>query len=172
MSVYKDTLQDTVKFDVKYKIMVLGESKVGKWPLIKRYTKNEFSGVYSPTVGIDFQDKIIQIEDKKVRLQIWDTAGQERFRNVTKSYYQTAQGFVVVYDITDRESFEKLNFWINSIKNYGPENAKIILVGNKCDLINERCVSTEEGENFAKAINIKFFEASAKEGINVNELQN
>ena len=90
MSVYKDTLQDTVKFDVKYKIMVLGESKVGKWPLIKRYTKNEFSGVYSPTVGIDFQDKIIQIEDKKVRLQIWDTAGQERFRNVAKNSYQTA----------------------------------------------------------------------------------
>ena len=75
-----------------------------------------------------------------------------------------------MYDITDRESFEKLNFWINSIKNYGPENAKIILVGNKCDLINERCVSTEEEENFAKALNIKFFEASAKEGTNVNEL--
>ena len=157
-------------FDVKYKIMVLGESKVGKTSLIKRFTKNVFGGVYLTTVGMDFQDKIIEIEDKKVRLQIWDTAGQERFRNVTKSYFQSSQGFVLVYDITDRESFEKLNFWVDNIKNNAPENAKFILVGNKCDLANERKVSYEEGENYAKNLNIKFFEASARDGTNVNEL--
>ena len=157
-------------FDVKYKIMVLGESKVNKTSLIKRYTKDQFGGVYLTTVGMDFQDKIIQIEDKKVRLQIWDTAGQERFRNVTKSYFQSSHGFVLVYDITDRDSLDKTNFWIEQIKSNGPENPKIILVGNKCDLINERQVSIEEGENFAKKHNIKFFEASAKDGTNVNEL--
>ena len=157
-------------FDVKYKIMVLGESKVGKTSLIKRYTKDQFGGVYLTTVGMDFQDKIIEIEDKKIRLQIWDTAGQERFRNVTKSYFQSSQGLVLVYDITDRESFEKLNFWVDNIKNFAPENAKFILVGNKCDLANERKVSYEEGENYAKNLNIKFFEASARDGTNVNEL--
>ena len=156
--------------DVKYKIMVLGESKVDKTSLIKRYTKDQFGGVYLTTVGMDFQDKIIEIEDKKVRLQIWDTAGQERFRNVTKSYFQSSQGLVLVYDITDRESFEKLNFWVDNIKNFAPENAKFILVGNKCDLANDRKVSYEEGENYAKNLNIKFFEASARDGTNVNEL--
>ena len=157
-------------FDVKYKIMVLGESKVGKTSLIKRYTKDQFGGVYLTTVGMDFQDKIIEIEDKKVRLQVWDTAGQERFRNVTKSYFQSSHGLLVVYDITDRESFEKINFWMDNIKNNAPENAKLILVGNKCDLADERKVTIEDGENKARNYNIKFFEASAKDGTNVNEL--
>ena len=157
-------------FDVKYKIMVLGESKVGKTSLIKRYTKDQFGGVYLTTVGMDFQDKIIEIEDKKVRLQVWDTAGQERFRNVTKSYFQSSHGLLVVYDITDKESFEKINFWIENIKNNAPEKAKLILVGNKCDLANERKVTIEDGENKARNYNIKFFESSAKDGTNVNEL--
>ena len=119
---------------------------------------------------MDFQDKIIDIENKKVRLQIWDSATQERFRNITKTYFQSTHGFVLVYDITNKESFIRLNFWVEKIKINGPENAKIILVGNKCDLANERQVSFEEGENFAKKYNIKFFEASAKDGTNVNEL--
>ena len=157
-------------FDVKYKIMLLGGSSACKTSLLKRYTKDPFSGVYSTTVGMDFQDKIIDIENKKVKLQIWDTAGQERFGNVTKSYFQSSHGFIVVYDITDKESFDKLNFWMEKIKLNGPQNVKTILVGNKCDLINERQVSFEEGENFAKKWNIKFFEASAKDGTNVNEL--
>ena len=156
-------------FDVKYKIMVLGESRVGKTSLIKRYTKDQFGGVYLTTVGMDFQDKIIEIEDKKIRLQVWDTAGQERFRNVTKSYFQSSHGLLVVYDITDKESFEKINFWMKNIKENAPENAKLILVGNKCDLANERQVSYEEGEKKASNYNIKFFESSAKEGTNVKE---
>ena len=157
-------------FDVKYKIMVLGESKVGKTSLIRKYTKNQFGGVYLTTVGMDFQDKIIDIENTKVRLQIWDTAGQERFRNVTKSYFQSSHGFVLVYDITDETTFEKTNFWMDQIKLNGPKNAKLILVGNKCDLSNERKVSIEEGEKRAKDNNIKFFESSAKDGTNVNEM--
>ena len=157
-------------FDVKYKIMVLGESKVDKTSLIKRYTKDQFGGVYLTTVGMDFQDKIIEIEDKKVRLQVWDTAGQERFRNVTKSYFQSSQGLLVVYDITDKDSFLNINFWMENIKKNAPENVKLILVGNKCDLANERKVTIEDGENKARNYNIKFFESSAKDGTNVNEL--
>ncbi len=157
-------------FDLKYKIMVLGESKVGKTSLIKRYTKDQFGGVYLTTVGMDFQDKIIEIEDKKIRLQIWDTAGQERFRNITKSYFQSSHGLIIVYDIADKESFEKINFFMENIKNNAPEDAKIILVGNKQDLTSERHVSIEEGENYAKKFNIKFFEVCAKDGTNVKEL--
>ena len=157
-------------YDIKMKIIVLGESKVGKRQLINRYTKDIFGGTYLTTVGIDFQDKLIQIEDKKVQLQIWDTAGQERFRNVAKNYVQNAQGFVLVYNIIEHESFEKLSFWLEQIKGYAPENIKMVLVGNNCDLANERKVSIEEAEEFAKKNNMKFFEASPKEGTNVNEL--
>ena len=160
----------TSYFDLKYKIMVLGESKVGKTSLIKRYTKDQFGGVYLTTVGMDFQDKIIEIEDKRIRLQIWDTAGQDRFRNVTKSYFQSSHGLIIVYEISDKESFEKINFWMENIKNNAPEDAKIILVGNKEDLTSERHVSIEEGENKAKSYNIKFFEVSSKDGTNVKEL--
>ena len=103
-------------------------------------------------------------------MQIWDTAGQERFRNVAKNYFQSSHGFVLIYDITDKESFQKLDFWLEQIKNNSPKNIKLVLVGNKCDLFNERRVSFEEAETFAKNNNMKFFEASAKDGTNVNEL--
>ena len=122
------------------------------------------------TVGIDFQDKIIEIEDKKVKLQIWNSAGQDRFRNIPKNYLESTQGFLLVYNIIEHESFEKLSFWLEQIKGYAPENIKMVLVGNNCDLANERKVSIEEAEEFAKKNNMKFFEASPKEGTNVNEL--
>ena len=161
---------DTAYYDLKFKIIVVGETRVGKTSLIKRYTKNQFGGVYLTTVGIDFQDKIIEIEDKKVKLQIWDTAGQERFRNVAKNYFQSTRGFLLVFDITDHESFEKLDFWIEQIKNNAPSNVKSVLVGNKSDLANQRKVNEEEIEAFAKENNLKYYEVSAKEGKNVVEL--
>ena len=162
--------EDSGYFDIKFKILVFGESTSNKASLIRRYTKDQFGGIYLNTVGIDFQDKLIQIEDKKVKLQIWDTAGQERFRNVAKNYFQNTQGFVLVYNITDRQSFEKLSFWLEQIKLNASEKVKIVLVGNNCDLSDKRQVSIEEGEAFAKKNNMKFFEASPKDGTNVNEL--
>ena len=155
-------------YDLKYSIVLLGDSKAGKQQLINRYAKNQYGGVYMTTVGIDFQDKIIEIEDKKVKLQIWNSA--ERFRNVAKSYLESTQGFLLVYDITDKESFEKLDFWMELIKNNSQKNIKLVLVGNNCDLSDKRQVSIEEGEAFAKKNNMKFFEASPKDGTNVNEL--
>ena len=170
MSASKYTSYEPTLFDVKYKIMVLGESRVDKTQLINRYTKGQFGGVYSSTFGVDFQDKIIDIDNKKVRLQIWDSAGQERFGNITKTYFQSIHGFVLVYDITDKESFEKLNFWIDQNILNGPKNMKFVLVGNKCDLTEHRQVSIEDGEKLAEKYNMKFFEASSRNGTNVNEL--
>ena len=121
-------------------------------------------------MGIDFQEKIINSEGKAVKVQIWDTAGQERFRNIAKNYFHTSDGFLLVYDITCKESFEKLNFWYEQIKLNAPEHTKCMVIGNKCDLEEKREVSKEEGDNFSKEQNIKFYETSAKEGINVNTI--
>ena len=165
-----DSLSNDISYNEKIKIMVIGETRVGKTSLIKKYTKNTFGGVYLTTVGIDFQEKIINSEGKTVKVQIWDTAGQERFRNIAKNYFHTSDGFLLVYDITCRESFEKLNFWFEQIKLNSPENAKCMVAGNKCDLDEKREVNKDEGDNFSKEQNIKFYETSAKDGINVNTI--
>ena len=159
---------DSTSYDEKIKLMVIGETRVGKTASIKKYTKNVFGGAYLTTVGIDFQEKVINVEEKSVKLQIWDTAGQERFRNIAKSYFHTSDGFLLVYDISCKDSFEKLNFWYEQIKLNAPENTKCVVAGNKCDLEEKRQVNKNEGENFAKTYNIDFYETSAKDGINVD----
>ena len=156
-------------YDSKLKLMIIGETKVGKTALITRYTKNTFTGTYLTTIGIDFQVKYVPFEDKRVRLQIWDTAGQERFRNIAKSYFHSSDGFIIVYDIASKDSFEKLNFWIEQIKLNAPENTICILVGNKSDLGTERQIKKEQGEKLSEQIGMKFFEVSAKDGTNVEE---
>ena len=161
----KSTIDD---FDIKLKIMVLGESMVGKTSLITRYTDDKFGGRYLCTVGIDFQKKKIEKNGKRVLLQIWDTAGQERFRNVTKNYFQASQGFVLAYDINSKESFEKVQYWVEEIKSNAEEKIKCILIGTKCDL-DKREVSEEEGQNLGQKYGYKFLETSAKENININE---
>ena len=161
----KSTIDD---FDIKLKIMVLGESMVGKTSLITRYTNDKFGGRYLCTVGIDFQKKKIEKNGKKVLLQIWDTAGQERFRNVTKNYFHTSQGFILAYDINNKESFEKVQFWIEEIKANAEEKIKCILIGTKCDL-DKREVSEEEGQKLGEQYGYQFLETSAKENININE---
>ena len=154
-------------YDQKIKIMVIGESLVGKTALITKYTKNTFGGAYLTTVGIDFQDKFLNINGKEIKIELWDTAGQERFRNIAKNYFQSSDGFLLVYDLTKKSSFENLEFWNTQINLNAPKETKYILVGNKKDLENQREVQIEEGEDFAKKNNIKFFETSAKDGTNV-----
>jgi len=168
--VLKDLNDDSINetYDEKIKLMVIGETRVGKTSLIKKYTKDEFGGAYLTTVGIDFQEKIIKIDDKTVKLQIWDTAGEERFRNIAKNYFHTSNGFLLVYDISNKESFEKLHFWNEQIKINAPENTRCIVIGNKTDLNDKREVSQIEGETFSKEYKIGFYETSAKEGTNVN----
>ena len=121
------------------------------------------------TMGIDFQIKNLEMNSKKIRLQIWDTAGQERFRNIAKNYFQSSDGFVIVYDIANLESFQTLDYWVEEIKSNSQELSKMILVGNKCDIIQERQVKKEEGKEYAKKKNMKFYEVSAKDGTNVNK---
>ena len=158
-------------FDEKIKIMIIGEAKVGKTSLISKYCRNDFSGgVYLSTIGIDFQIKNLEMDSKKIRLQIWDTAGEERFRNIAKNYYQSSDGFLVVYDITNNESFETLDYWIEEIKSNSQELSKMILVGNKCDKEKVRKVKKDDGKSYAKKKKIKFCEVSAKDGTNVNEV--
>ena len=168
MSQQEEEEYEQISYDEKIKLMVIGETRVGKTSLIKKYTKDVFGGTYLTTVGIDFQEKIIHVEDKTVKLQIWDTAGQERFRNIAKSYFHTSDGFLLVYDITVKDSFEKLNYWYEQIKLNAPANTICIVAGNKCDLEEKRQVDKNEGDNFAKKYNLNFYETSAKEGNNVN----
>ena len=156
------------EYDIKLKIMVLGESMVGKTCLITRYTNDKFGGRYLCTVGIDFQKKKMIKNNKNILLQIWDTAGQERFRNVTKNYFHTSQGFVLAYDINNKESFEKVQFWVNEIRTNADEKIKCILIGTKCDM-DKREVSEEEGRELANQYGYQFFETSAKENINIDE---
>ena len=150
--------------------MIIGETRTGKTSLISRYCKNEFSGgAYLSTIGIDFQIKNLEMNSKKIRLQIWDTAGQERFRNIAKNYYQSSDGFIVVYDITNNESFQTLDYWVEEIKSNSQELSRMILVGNKCDIEEGRQVKKEEGKEYAKKKELKFYEVSAKDGTNVNK---
>ena len=161
-----DSISDS--YDQKIKIMILGETLVGKTAIITRYTKKIFAENYLTTVGIDFQNKQLNINGKKINVEIWDTAGQERFRNIAKTYFQSSDGFLLVYDITSKDSFNKLNDWYDQIKLSAPENSKCIIAGNKSDLEEKRQVSKEEGEKFASDNNLKFYETSAKDDKNKN----
>ena len=157
------------EYDLKFKIMILGESMVGKTSLINRYTLDVFGGKYLCTVGIDFQKKIIEMNGKKILLQIWDTAGQERFRNINKSYFQQSNAFILAYDMTNTDSFDQISYWIKEVCEKSDDRIKSILVATKVDLEDNREVSTEDGEKLAKEHNLEFFETSAKDNINIKE---
>ena len=154
-------------FDEKIKLMVLGDSNVGKSSILTKYCKNKFLSKYVTTIGIDFQIKYLNINKKKIKVQIWDTAGQERYRVVTKNYFNSSNGFVIIYDITNRVSFNNINNWMEQIESLVGKDVKCILFGNKNDLVSERNVKKEEGKELAKKYNCSFFETSAKEGNNV-----
>ena len=148
---------------------MIGNSGVGKSCLLIRFTDDTFSDSYVTTIGVDFKIKTLEIESKSCKLQIWDTAGQERFRNIISSYYRGAQGIMLVYDITDLESFQNLNSWLIEIEKNASKNVYKILVGNKCDMESERKVTKEQGKDFADQYGMKFFETSAKDSTNVSE---
>ena len=156
-------------FDEKIKLMILGDSSVGKSSILRKYCKNEFLDKYITTIGIDFQIKYLTINNKKIKLQVWDTAGQERYRVVTKNYFNTSDGFIIIYDITNRETFTNINNWIEQITTIVGNNVKCVIFGNKNDLNNKRKVETDEGKELAEKFNFKFFETSAKEGNNIEE---
>lgn len=141
---------------------------VGKTCLLLRYANESFSPTFITTIGIDFKIKNIILDGKRIKLQIWDTAGQERFRTITTSYFRGAQGILLVYDVTERQTFLSIRNWVQQIQMHADVNVNKILIGNKADLKENRVVSTEEGEALAKEFNIKFFETSARQDLNVD----
>lgn len=162
-------MSHTAAYDMQIKLLMIGDSGVGKTCLLLRYANDSFSPTFITTIGIDFKIKNIEIDDKRVKLQIWDTAGQERFRTITTSYFRGAQGIVLVYDVTDRRSFESIRNWISQIQQHADVHVNKILVGNKCDMLDEKVVSTEEGQKLASEFGMEFWETSAKNDINVEQ---
>merc|ERR1711972_219929 len=154
----------------KFKLVFLGEQSVGKTSLITRFMYDSFDHTYQATIGIDFLSKTMYLEDRTVRLQLWDTAGQERFRSLIPSYIRDSSGTIVVYDITNRASFENTAKWIEDVRSERGNDVVIVLVGNKTDLTDRRQVSQEEGEAKAKETGVMFAETSAKMGYNIKYL--
>jgi len=157
-------------YDETVKILMLGESGVGKSSLLTRFSDDKFMTNFITTLGVEYKFRIETINSKKTLIQIWDTAGQEQFRTITPVYYRKVDGVVMVYDITDQNSFESVNYWMKNLSDYADQNIKIILVGNKQDMQDKRIVAKEEGEKIATKFKIKFMEASAKNKTNVNEI--
>ena len=147
----------------------MGDAGVGKSSIILRYTKNEFNSQMVSSIGVDFKTKDLIVNNKKVKLQLWDTAGHERFRTITTSYYRGAHGIATVFDLTNRESFEHVEKWLEEINKYAKENVMRFLIGNKSDLANERQVSYEEVRALANKLNIYYVETSAKNNVNVSD---
>lgn len=161
-------------YDHLIKILLVGDSSVGKSSLLLRYCNSKFSSAFTVTIGVNFKSQIIQYNGRRYKLQIWDTAGQERFRTITPAYYKSAMGVVLVYDTTSLETFENLNYWIESLENCSDSESTVkILVGNKTDnLQSARQVSEQKGRNLAQVFGIPFFEISAKDNTGVEEIFN
>jgi len=152
-----------------FKYIIIGDTGAGKSCLLLQFTDKRFQPVHDLTIGVEFGARMVQIDDRQIKLQIWDTAGQESFRSITRSYYRGAAGALLVYDITRRETFNHLTRWLEEARQNGNQNMTIMLIGNKCDLEHRRQVSTEEGEAFAQKHGLMFLETSAKTAENVEE---
>ncbi|CAL1297706.1 unnamed protein product [Larinioides sclopetarius] len=150
------------------KTILVGDSGVGKTSLLVQFDQGKFhTGSFSATVGIGFTNKVVNVDDTKVKLQIWDTAGQERFRSVTHAYYRDAHALLLLYDVTNKTSFDNTRAWLGEINEYAQDDVVIMLIGNKADAGSDRVVQYEDGERLAKEYGVTFMETSAKTGINV-----
>lgn len=150
-----------------FKIVVIGDSAVGKSNLLSRFARDEFDHNSKATIGVEFQTQVVEIDGKEIKAQVWDTAGQERFRAVTSAYYRGAVGALIVYDITRSTTFENIKRWLDELNTHCDTTVARMLVGNKCDLENIRDVSVEEGKNLAEEEGLFFIETSALDSTNV-----
>jgi Ras-related protein Rab-2A len=160
----------SLSYSYLLKYIIIGDSAVGKSNILLRYAHEKFNEDYQATIGVEFGAKNLEINNEKYRIQIWDTAGQENFKSITRAYYKNSVCAIIVYDITNRESFNNINTWIDDCKSQSPKTVFFVLVGNKIDLENERKVDYNEGLNFAKENQMFFFECSAKTGKNVEDI--
>jgi small GTP-binding protein len=158
------------EYDYLFKLILVGDSYVGKTNILSKYIKNEFNQNTKSTVGVEFGAKILKIEDKIIKAQIWDTAGQERYKSITSTYYKGAKGAFIVYDITNRLTFESVDKWIQDLNLNSDKNITLLLIGNKKDLADKREVTTEEGEEKAKSFGLAFLETSALTGENIDKV--
>ena len=157
------------EYDHLFKLLLIGDSGVGKSCLLLRFADDTYTESYISTIGVDFKIRTIEIGGKSIKLQIWDTAGQERFRTITSSYYRGAHGIIVVYDVTDQASFSNVKQWLQEIDRYACENVNKLLVGNKCDLTTKKVVDYNTAKEFADGLGIPFLETSAKNSTNVED---
>ncbi|MFH4983027.1 hypothetical protein AB6A40_009736 [Gnathostoma spinigerum] len=156
-------------YDYLFKLLLIGDSGVGKTCVLFRFSDDSFNNSFISTIGIDFKIRTIELDGKKIKLQIWDTAGQERFRTITTAYYRGAMGIMLVYDITNEKSFENIKNWIRNIEEHASSDVEKMIIGNKCDMEERRQVSRDRGEHLAIEYGTKFLETSAKANINVEE---
>lgn len=156
-------------YDFLIKLLLIGDSGVGKSCLLLRFCDDAWTPSFITTIGIDFKIRTIELDGKRIKLQIWDTAGQERFRTITTAYYRGAMGILLVFDVTDQKSFENVRTWHANIEQHASEGVSKILIGNKSDWEEKRAVSTEQGEELAKELGIPYIETSAKSNANVEE---
>nr|XP_057930780.1 ras-related protein Rab-8B-like [Doryrhamphus excisus] len=156
-------------YDYLFKLLLIGDSGVGKTCLLFRFSEDSFNTTFISTIGIDFKIRTIELDGKRVKLQIWDTAGQERFRTITTAYYRGAMGIMLVYDISSEKSFENIKNWIRNIEEHASSDVEKMILGNKCDMADRRQVSKDRGEKLAIDYGVKFLETSAKTSLNVEE---
>jgi len=159
--------QPKPSYDHLFQLLLIGDSGVGKTCLLLRYADDSYSEAHSATIGVDFKVRSLDVGSTRVRLQLWDTAGQERFRTITSSYYRRAHGIVVVFDLTDRRSFEHVRPWLHEIEKYAAGCLFRLIVGNKADLASQRVVTQEEAAGLAESMGISYKETSARDASNV-----
>lgn len=157
------------EYDYLFKLLLIGDSGVGKSCLLLRFSDDTYTDSYISTIGVDFKIRTVELDGKTIKLQIWDTAGQERFRTITSSYYRGANGIIIVYDVTDQESFSNVKTWLQEIDRYASTNVSRLLVGNKCDLTNKKVVDFTTAKEFADQLQMPFLETSAKNAKNVEQ---
>ena len=156
-------------YEMMFKVVLVGDSSVGKTNIMSKYLKNEFHEDSKATVGVEFGSKQFTIEGHNIKAQIWDTAGQERYKAITSAYYKGAKGAFVVYDITRKNSFESVDKWINDLSAAADKKLTILVIGNKCDLEDQRQVTKEQGQEKASSLNVAFLETSALSGANLDK---
>merc|ERR1712230_69661 len=159
----------TRNYDFLIKLLLIGDSGVGKSCCLLRFSEDSFTPSFITTMGIDFKIRTIELDGKRVKLQIWDTAGQERFRTITTAYYRGAMGILLVYDVTDEKSFNNIRTWHANVEQHASEGVNKILIGNKCDWTDKKVITEQQGQELADELGLRFLETSAKTNINVEE---
>ena len=160
------------EYDMMVKVIIIGDSGVGKTNIMSKFLKNKFMEESKATVGVEFGSKLFDLNGHKIKAQIWDTAGQEKYKSITGAYFKGSKGALVVYDITQKSTYESLEKWVNDLKSAGDPKITIILIGNKSDLEENRQVSKEQGEEKAKSFGCAFLETSALSGDNIDKAFN